>query len=617
MARLNDYTAPPESIEALKRRFVRQNKEIARVNSMQSLRIRSLESEVAHLLAENVSLRQQVINVTQEAERLEAAKMLHAGVYAIKSRLDAKIAELNDLALDLGMLPRKVGTLEKSDMERPKMAGSRPQPIDPDYPGVEDGKLPAILEDKCYPRRTLEPLEIQNVVQMDSSPAPPVFEVDLTQHPVTESPSPSPAIHEVLPESQLGNPPISDHFLPPTLETRKKKKRTDSVTPAKKDFTAEEQKPPVGDIIRPVKSGSKRKFSPDKDGALSDEDGLSESDEFQFSRPSQSPQRHVDLLQLMHQDPSPTKTPVSIKRGPATGTMKRKVLEPKSANVNFSSPKKARASLHSDNKLPLPIVGNENTVSPQKPKDLEKHRGRGLNQAARRPRPASDAQRERSFQPSMQSEQPTPTLLKDSPIVQSDIVVSVADAAATSRSSRRRGAVVSYAEPNLRDKMRRPTKELIDAVGRNGARRSSSFLLGAENSGEAGDLSQGEKPTSPCPQPNQIKANSDSTHEAIDMSSKDDASNQLLEAMSRRRQSRRHSSNPNSGTRDKSPPRHTSGNGEPQSPVWKKSSPNTSLADIQPDSSLDNDDFAGQGSRVDASYRRETRVAARRKSMMV
>lgn len=129
---------------------------------MQSLRIRSLESEVAHLLAENVSLRQQVINVTRETERLEAAKMLHTGVYEIKSRLDAKIAELNDLASELGMLPRKAGKLDKSDLDRPKAAGSRPQATDLDY--AEDGRLPAILEDKSYPRKTLEYVSLSRAV---------------------------------------------------------------------------------------------------------------------------------------------------------------------------------------------------------------------------------------------------------------------------------------------------------------------------------------------------------------------------------------------------------------------------------------------------------------------
>lgn len=129
---------------------------------MQSLRIRSLESEVSHLLAENVSLREQVINLTQEIERLEAAKLLHDGVYEIKGRLDTKLAELTALISDLGSLPRKVGKLggegsDESHRSRATAAESRSRMTDSEYhAGVDDGKLPAIMEDKYYPRRTLE-----------------------------------------------------------------------------------------------------------------------------------------------------------------------------------------------------------------------------------------------------------------------------------------------------------------------------------------------------------------------------------------------------------------------------------------------------------------------------
>lgn len=129
---------------------------------MQSLRIRSLESEVSHLLAENVSLREQVINLTQEIERLEAAKLLHDGVHEIKGRLDAKLAELTILVSDLGTLPRKVSRLggEKTEeSNRPKATAPelRPRMTDPEFhTGVDDGKLPAIIEGKYYPRRTLE-----------------------------------------------------------------------------------------------------------------------------------------------------------------------------------------------------------------------------------------------------------------------------------------------------------------------------------------------------------------------------------------------------------------------------------------------------------------------------
>lgn len=190
MARLNEIPAPMESIDAcesplgapaipsqqqfaltrgslaniVKRRFVRQNREIARVNSMQSLRIRSLESEVTHLLSENVSLREQVIALSQETERLETAKTLRDGVYEIKSRLDAKLAELSALTTDLGMLPRKAGKLcderlESANMDRPKPTASKTnlRMSEPEgQEGCDDRKLPAILEDKYYPRRTLE-----------------------------------------------------------------------------------------------------------------------------------------------------------------------------------------------------------------------------------------------------------------------------------------------------------------------------------------------------------------------------------------------------------------------------------------------------------------------------
>lgn len=70
----------------------------------------------------------------------------------------------------------------------------------------------------------------------------------------------------------------------------------------------------------------------------------------------------------------------------------------------------------------------------------------------------------------------------------------------TSRPSRRVRAAISYAEPSLRDKMRRPTKELYDAVSGEGKyiRSSSTHLVGAlssaktkaEDEGSAAEESQ-------------------------------------------------------------------------------------------------------------------------------
>ena len=51
------------------------------------------------------------------------------------------------------------------------------------------------------------------------------------------------------------------------------------------------------------------------------------------------------------------------------------------------------------------------------------------------------------------------------PDLHADATTTVANSEVLGRGTRRPRSSVSYAEPNLRDKMRRPTKELVDAVG--------------------------------------------------------------------------------------------------------------------------------------------------------
>ncbi|KAJ6131012.1 hypothetical protein N7523_001472 [Penicillium sp. IBT 18751x] len=610
MARLNDFAAPSESVEALKRRFVRQNREIARVNSMQSLRIRSLESEVSHLLGENVSLREQVINLTQELERLESAKLLHDGVYKIKSRLDAKLAELNGIALELGMLPRKVGKLEDKfgDSDHPKATAldARPRAINSDCNAeVDDSKLPAILEDKYFPRRTLEPQEIHNLVQTDHSlpNSPHIIHLD-HDHSDNTSDHSSPSLCKPLRMRQPeANAPALEPSLPPTLETRKKKKRTGSSEPISESMVPPEISSPKFGDAQPEKSGSKRKFKPEDDGFLSDT--APEDDEFQFRRPSHSPLKQTEACDLMRRDLSPSKTPVNMKRGSSSvGTSKRKVLEPKSANANLGSPKKARAALQPDDKL-VPKTGrDENIKSPIKPKELESSKTKLLSHKPRvRSTPMLHKQQRssRSTEFDEAHDQSVPITLKDSPVARSGGgLMGVSDLAA-SRPSRRRGAVVSYAEPNLRDKMRRPTSELADAVTVGGSRRSSSFQL-RESLDNENNHSRKSGTGSSSSLNGNLPADLALADQAIDMIIKDNASAQLLETVSRRRQSRRHSSNPNSTTRHV--PSHDVDIGELPSASAQMNG-------------VEGEETPGWHSAMDEGSRRETRVAARRKSMMV
>ncbi|KAJ5568888.1 hypothetical protein N7450_011374 [Penicillium hetheringtonii] len=549
MARLNDYAAPAESVDALKRRFVRQNREIMRVNSMQSMRIRSLESEVSHLLSENVSLRGQIITLTQENERLESGKALQNGVYEIKARLDAKLAELNSLVSDLGTLPRKAGKLSKDkfhDSDRPKTEAP-PRLNDPEYnTDVEEGKLPAILEDKYFPRRTLESQEVQRLVEGDSC----------------------------MPESPQADDHLPRQVPPPTLETRKKKKK-----PGLADT-------PIHDVEKAestaMKSGSKRKFSLDDD-ILSD---LAPEDDFQFSRLNGSPQKKRDSFQFMG-DSSPSKTPVNMKRGSSNKAItNRKVLEPKSANTNLATrtPKKTPTVL--DIKPSHASGRDENRSSPQKSKDLDS-KTKPPPKPRGRPPLASLAKQKRTNQSTGTecTDQIKILAPKDSPIAKSiESMSEMSDAGG--RPSRRRGAAVSYAEPSLRAKMRRPSSNMADAVT---DRRSSSFQLGRESLD--GDDQFVEKPSNIQPDGEHGESNSVSRRKrkvstAKDIFDQDDTN------ISSQRQSRRHSSNPKTNI---------------DLEEWS-----------QVDSSFE-DDFNGWKlpPAVDAGHRRETRVSARRRSMMV
>lgn len=319
--------------------------------------------------------------------------------------------------------------------------------------------------------------------------------------------------------------PNPEAYLPPTLETRKKKKRPD-VTAAIRDTTATatttaptdveaHQTSPVKPSPSPsstsIKFGSKRKFSLDDDILA---DLAPEEDDFQFSRLSRSPQKDPFKFMTESEPESPSKTP-QIKRGStSTTTTKRKVLEPskysiqptpfsisiqihctnatsESANSNLS-PKKARPS------QPLKPTQNENILAKSqshsklsKDKDLapdgksppRRPRGRPPS-ILQKPKRATQPQPQPQHSlmenaPKLSMKMTRDSMAKDSPTKSENL----SDENGAVRPSRRRGAVVSYAEPNLRAKMRRPTGDMADAVT---GRRSSSFLGRDSLEGEDG-----------------------------------------------------------------------------------------------------------------------------------
>ena len=135
-----------------------------RVNSTQSIRIRNLESEVSRLLSENVSLREQIIKLHREAETSTELVVLES-VNNVKSSLEAKLSELGRLVQELGNVQKNVdgqrkqrrkSILRNSPKRSPDQRNWKNALTLSEVTGGADGRLPPILEDKYYPRRTME-----------------------------------------------------------------------------------------------------------------------------------------------------------------------------------------------------------------------------------------------------------------------------------------------------------------------------------------------------------------------------------------------------------------------------------------------------------------------------
>jgi hypothetical protein len=124
------------------------------VNSAQAVRIRNLESEVSRLLAENLELRGQII--TQETQPYRSRNFIsHVG--EIRSELDSKLQEIATLVAKLDRPvkeARRSSTGTRLPKAKPRTSEERMQMMESLVD--QEGRLPAIIENKYYPRRTLE-----------------------------------------------------------------------------------------------------------------------------------------------------------------------------------------------------------------------------------------------------------------------------------------------------------------------------------------------------------------------------------------------------------------------------------------------------------------------------
>jgi hypothetical protein len=148
----------------VRRRFVRQNREFAKLNTTQAQRIRALESDCARLLSENLDLRGQILHLEKEAED-NSARRIADHALEIKARMEAQLLEFEAMISGLGVEPpakRQAPERRKSGRTRPSTSRSPPQrrvrdlAKDPDALALQEGRLPPIYENKSYPRATMK-----------------------------------------------------------------------------------------------------------------------------------------------------------------------------------------------------------------------------------------------------------------------------------------------------------------------------------------------------------------------------------------------------------------------------------------------------------------------------
>ncbi|KAI5840680.1 hypothetical protein DFP73DRAFT_171277 [Morchella snyderi] len=472
MARLNDPPQPgQESLEAIKKRYIRQNREIARVNSTQSTKIRSLETETTRLLTENIDLREQVIKLQAQLDRRERGKTVIENVESTKRQLEGKVAEMQELLASLG----KAITVSPRVKPQPKQKAHIVSPDQTTYRrGLSfsfseamrtEDNLPAISEDSRRsslnveePRRTSlgsedrrSSLNFEEIITLlppraddaesDEDLKPPTSSMlEIRSKRRRDSTRPTEA------EATKSTATSRNQLMVDTPSEKPKKRRfedrdlaQDIEPPLSLDFKFTRHPQRTADVPKIRAETQKPTVSVSNVSELDHDIPMKEVDEmYEVEKIVDTGKRAVKMENVEKKDPVPTRETVTLGATPAIG---RRALGPKSTNSDpFNSPQKYTK------------------ISLTKEKDLEKPEKTEL-----------PPQKIKTYRDS-NTEPPSADM----------------ETGGTGRPSRRSKANnVNYALPNLRDKMRREDKpgETGKSEGRT-ARRSTAGRLKNKDSSE-------------------------------------------------------------------------------------------------------------------------------------
>ena len=495
---------PATNFEEVKRRFVRQNRDLARNNSQQSLRIRALELEISRLLADNLDLRNQALRLQHD---VYVAQRRERGVERWRDEVKRRIRGLSTLVEDgnggtgiavpaddgepdlgdvnVGGKDRALGVMQGKWRERQPLSEL-----------MRESRMPTITEDRAVSRRTLGAEEIQAIrlsghSSTNESPdlgPPPVAHFDC-EDPVKPA---SPLVQKVSTDATDAS--TDGEQLPANLsvnlETRRKRKngassasrleirRRSLLPPSESDNdlassilrTSAKRKLADRETDKPIRPPSKGDFTFSRKTVIGDE-AKGEPAATDATTQSEAPKPTRKVLGEKSTNSSPRKATNTTNAGKLDGLYKSDKAPPVSAqaadkeqrpNAIISNRRRRTSSIP----LPAPQDDEQGSTAAQSAPEAPTAKGQPQPQSCAPETRASDRLSTLPKTPGAPDLfSPTPSSpASTQPPGRGDTPPPAALTTDSARPSRRARSAVNYAEPSLVAKLRRPEQKMTDAI---------------------------------------------------------------------------------------------------------------------------------------------------------
>ena len=448
-------------------------------------------------------------------DKREHNKKIGQEVLELKSELEAKLGAINEVVDRIGLAAKRPSRKRDrrsglDDVVRESAAQQREWRLQ--QQAQENGRLPAIREGKHWPRRTLSgnTFGTVNATDISDSPdlgPPPVAHFDVSSDPIKfdRSPPPPSAANAVTEqggkesEDERSEGEMAMLNMTSNLERRRKRRVSSYLEDIAK--AADEDH---GKMTAPATSPTKASTE-DEGGAKMSENTAAEtkmkpSSTRRISSTNSSIASRLakenQMLEAKLKASSEKDNADSEKDVPAA----RKPLGAKSTN----SPSKPRRST-TNTTMTDKISARRGEVA--KTTQLKEQQRRDRKSSSVKPKPDTETEQQQQqqqpddlpqqdlppktpsldlFSPSLSSTDPPlssePPSTKQ-PSEMASTTASLEEVTAPGRGSRRARSAISYAEPNLRDKMRRPGKEFVDAVIGADPRKAREGSIGSKREG--------------------------------------------------------------------------------------------------------------------------------------